>query len=170
MVRHWTEQELKDELANLTILIDSREQQTHVKEYCLEKNIPFKERALETGDYSAMLGNTTLEYDVVCERKHNLDELCQNLTSDRRRFEFEFTRAKANKTKVFLIIENASWSDVFLGNYRSKFSSKSLLASLLSWQVRFNITIIFCKPNETPKLIHSILYYYAREMLLYGHG
>ena len=77
-------------------------------------------------------------------------------------------RAKAEGLKVFLIIENASWGDIFLHNYRSKLKSQSLLASLLAWQVRFNITIIFCKPSETGQIIHGILYYAAREALKRG--
>lgn len=125
-------------------------------------------RKIDTGDYSAMIDDRTLEYQCVVEKKNSLDEIVGNFTAHRERFERECLRAKANGIKVFLIIENASWDDVFLGNYRSKFPPKSLLASLLSWQVRFNVTIIFCEPQNTGKLIHGILWYFAREELLYG--
>ncbi len=169
IVKHWTDAELKSELANLTIICDTREQQNaHITKYFDDNKIPYKTRKIDTGDYSAMLGDKTLEFDCVIEKKNSLDEICGNLTTDRSRFEREFLRAKADKIKVFLIIENASWGDVFLGNYRSKFPPKSLLGSLLSWQVRFNVTIIFCKPHDTGKLIWGILYYYAREVLLHG--
>ena len=77
-------------------------------------------------------------------------------------------RVKAYGTKVVLIVENASWSDIFLGNYRSKTQPKSLFGSLLSWMVRYNITVTFCKPEETGKIIHGIMYFAAREALLYG--
>lgn len=107
---------------------------------------------------------------MAIERKHNLDELCGNMTADRDRFEREFLRAKAHGLHIFLIVENATWTDVFLGNYRSKLSAKSLTASILSWLARFDVTLIFCKPDETPRLIYGILYYFAREELLYGHG
>lgn len=117
-----------------------------------------------------MLGEYTLEREVVIERKHNLDEICGNFTVERERFEREMLRAKAYNTKVFLIIENASWSDIFLGNYRSKLEPKSLVGSLFSWQAKYNLTIIFCKPEETGRLIHGLIYYYARELLLYGNG
>ena len=171
MVRHWTDQELKEELSKLTIICDTREQENgHILKYFESKDIPYKVRKIDTGDYSAMLDDKTLEFDCVIEKKNSLDEICGNLTSQRDRFEREFMRAKANGIKVFLLIENASWRDVFLGNYRSKFSSKSLLGSLLSWQVRFNVTIVFCDPHDTGKLIHGIMYYYAREVLLFGHG
>lgn len=168
MVKHWTDGELKAELEKLTVICDTREQDTHCAEYFQKKGIPHITRKLDTGDYSAQLGDMTLERSVAVERKHNLDELCGNMTSDRDRFEREFIRAKAHGMKIFLIVENATWTDVFLGNYRSKLSSKSLMGSLLSWLARFDVTLLFCKPDETPRLIYGILYYHAREELMYG--
>ena len=168
MIKHWTEAELKAELKKLTIICDTRERDHHVEEYFTEKKIPTIVRKLDTGDYSAQIGDLTLERAVAIERKRNLDELCQNMTADRDRFEREFVRAKAYGLHIFLIVENATWTDIMLGNYRSKLSSKSLSASIFSWLARFNVTLLFCQPNETPRIIYSILYYYAREELLYG--
>lgn len=170
MVKRYTDAELLEELKKLTIICDTREQvNDHVTGYFDRKKIPHKTRKLDTGDYSAMLGDFTLEREVVIERKHNLDEICGNFTVERERFEREMLRAKAYGTKVFLIIEGATWSDVFLGNYRSKLEPKSLVGSLFSWQAKYNLTIIFCKPEETGRLIHGLIYYYARETLLYGN-
>ena len=169
MVRHWTAKALAEELSKLTIIIDSKEKvYDHIEKHLKSNNIPYKVRHLDTGDYSAMIGDMTLENDVVIERKANLDEICGNFTVERERFEREFLRAKANGIKVFLIIENASWAKVFLGDYRSELPVKSLVAAFLSWQVRYNLTIIFCEKNETPRLIHGILHYFAREVLIYG--
>ena len=168
MVRHWTDKELTEELKKLTIICDTREQDRHVTEYFVKHKIPYITRKLDTGDYSAELDSISFERDIVVERKHNLDEICGNFTAERERFEREFIRAKAYGTKVHLIVENASWSDIFLGNYRSKLPSKSLVGSLLSWMVRFNISVTFCRPDETAKIIYGIFYYYVRERLLYG--
>ncbi len=169
MIKHWTESELKAELKKLAIICDTREQDRHVEEFFNQKKIPTIVRKLDTGDYSAQIGDLTLERSVAIERKRNLDELCACMTSDRDRFEREFIRAKAINQKIYLIIENATWSDIMLGNYRSKLSSKSLSASIFSWLARFDVTLLFCQPNETPRIIYSILYYYAREELLYGN-
>lgn len=166
MVKHWTESELTEKLKELTIIVDSREQQQHVKNYFDKKKVPTIVRKLDIGDYSAQIGDMTLEHDVVIERKHDLTELCGNLGQSRDRFEREFLRAKANNTKVFLVVEGGSYEDIYLHNYRSQLSEKSLMASLMSWQVRFNITVIFCESVNTPRLIHQILYYAAREQLL----
>lgn len=169
MKRHYTDKEITDLLKQLTIICDSREQvNENITGYLDSKKIPHITRKLATGDYSAMIGDMTLEHDVVIEKKNGLDEIAGNFTVDRQRFEDEFLRAKAGGTKVYLLIENASWGDIFLHNYRSKLKSQSLLASLLAWQVRFNITIIFCKPSETGQIIYGILYYAAREALKKG--
>ena len=169
IVRKYTEAELKEELSKLTILVDTRENvNDHITGYFDEKKIPYKVRKLDQGDYSAMLGDYTLENDVVIERKNSLSELCGNFGSNRERFEREFTRAKALRIKPFLLIENNTLDDVYLGNYRSQMKPQSLIASLLMWQVRYNTTIMFCNKKNSAKLIYGILMYYAREVLLYG--
>lgn len=169
MIKHWTDAELQDLLSNLAILADTREQvNDHIIKYFEKRNVKIIKRKLDVGDYSCQIDGNTFEKSFVIERKRNLDELCGNLTADRDRFEREFLRAKANGIKVFLVIENASWDDVFLQNYRSKLSSKSLFGSLLAWQTRYNVTIIFCNHQNTPKLMHGILHYASREELLNG--
>ena len=166
MKKHYTDKEVNELLKKLTVVCDSREQVNgHITSYFDSKKIPYITRKLETGDYSAMIDDFTLENEVVIERKANLDEICSNMTAERDRFEREFLRAKANGTKVFLLIENASWSDIFLHNYQSKLTPQSFLATLLAWQVRYNITIVFCKASETAQIIYGILYYAAREAL-----
>jgi ERCC4-type nuclease len=169
MKRHYTKTEIDELLKQLTIVVDTREKvNEHILKYFDDKKIPYIKRSLQTGDYSAMIGDMTLEHEIVIERKASLDELAGNLTADRQRFEDEMIRAKAEGLKVYLLIESASLSDIFLHNYISKLEPKSLLASLLSWQVRYNITITFCKPSESGQIIYGILYYAAREALKKG--
>ncbi len=170
MRKHYADKEIIESLKSLTIITDSREQiNENITGYFDTRKIPHLSRKLDAGDYSAMLGDMTLEHDISIEKKNGIDEIASNFTIDRQRLEDEFMRAKAHGTKMFLLIENCSWSDIFLHNYRSKLEPKSLIASLLSWQVRFNITIIFCKPSETGQIIYGILYYAAREALKTGN-
>ena len=168
IVKHWTDSELTEELKKLTIIVDSREQDPHCENWFKQNGIPTIRRKLEYGDYSAMLGEQTLENDIFIERKMGLNEICGNFITNRERFDREFTKAKAIGAKPFLLIENDSFDDVYLGNYRSKVQSKSLIGSLLTWQVRYNSTILFCGRANSAKLIYGVLYYYAREVLLYG--
>lgn len=164
-----TEKEITDKLKNLKIIADTREQvNSHVKEHFDSKKIETISRKLDIGDYSAMIDDYTLENSVVVERKASIDEIAGNYTVDRKRFENEFLRAKANGVKVFLIIEGCSWGDIYLHNYRSKLKPQSLIASLLAWQIRYNVTVFFCKPSETGQIIHGLLHYAAREALKRG--
>lgn len=169
MITHYSEKELKDKLNSLTVVCDSREQVNgHVTAWLDKNNISHQSRALETGDYTAMLDGYTFEDEVVIERKASLDEIAGNFTTGRERFEREMIRAKANGIKVFLIVENASWSDILLHNYRSELKPKSFFATLLSWQARFNLTVIFCKPSETAQILYYTLYYWVRDRLKRG--
>ena len=168
ITKHWTEDKLKEYLAGLTIIIDSREQRNeHIRAFFDKNNIPYVVRKLDSGDYSAMLGDMTLEHDVFLERKNSLTELCGNMGQNRDRFNNEFTRAKAIGAKPFLLIENNTTDDVLLGNYRSQFNSKSLWASICTWMVRYNTTVMFCDKRNSGRIIYSVLYYYAREALVY---
>lgn len=169
ITKHWTEDKLKEYLTGLTIIIDSREQRNeHIRAFFDKNNIPYVVRKLDSGDYSAMLGDMTLEHDIFVERKNSLTELCGNMGQNRDRFNNEFTRAKAIGAKPFLLIENNTTDDVFLGNYRSQFNSKSLWASICTWMVRYNTTVMFCDKRNSGRIIYSVLYYYAREALTYG--
>lgn len=169
MIAHITDTELKKRLKELTVICDSREQVNgHLIAWFDKHHINHQPRSLETGDYSVMLDDYTFEDEVVIERKANLDEIAGNFTVGRERFEREMIRAKANGVKMFLIIENASWTDILLHNYRSDLKPQSFLATLLSWQVRFNVTVLFCKPGETAQILYSILYYWVRERLKRG--
>lgn len=169
MIHHYFGQELQEQLRRMVIIADTREQRgEHIEHYLQTNNVNLIKRKLDIGDYSAQLGDDSYERDFTIERKGSIDELAGNLSKDRDRFEREFLRAKAYGTKVFLIIENGSWHDIIAHNYESQISADALLASLLSWQVRFNITIIFCRREESPKIILKTLSYAVREALLYG--
>lgn len=171
MIRRYTDSELAETLKSLTVIADTREQVNgHILKYLEEKSVPVISHKLDVGDYSAQIGKYSFERSFAVERKHNLDELCGNMTADRDRFQREFLRAKAFGTKVYLLIEDASWDDVMLGNYRSKMTPKSLRASLMAWQAEFNVTVVFARHEHSPVLIHELLVYSARKELLYGRS
>lgn len=166
MYKYYSEADVKKLLKTLVIICDTRENQNqHIKDYLDKNSIAYKERALKTGDYSAMIGECTLENDVVIEKKSGLDELAANLTADRQRFEDEMIRAKANGIKVFLLVEDAEWADIINHNYRSKLLPKSFSASLLSWQSKYNVTLLFCRKQDSGYVIHGILWYWAKAIM-----
>ena len=100
MLTHYTDAEIKQKLKELVVIADSREQVNgHLIAWLDKNHIQHKSRALETGDYSVMLGNTTFEDEIAFERKANLDEIAGNFTVGRERFEREMIRAKARGMK-----------------------------------------------------------------------
>ena len=102
------------------------------------------------------------------ERKMSLDELAACYTHDRARFTREFERAQDCGTKIYLLIENATWENLFNGKYRSKFGSNAFAASVLAWLARYDCQIIFCKSETSARLIHDILYRELKERLERG--
>ena len=86
-------------------------------------------------------------------------------TSGRERFEREFKRAKQGGAKVYLLIENASIDKALAGTYRSRMNPDALVASILAWCARYNLTPWFCQQKNTGKLIARILRYEVKAML-----
>jgi ERCC4-type nuclease len=166
--------EVSRALKSLTLIVDTREQDTdRLRRRIRQTGLSFVRQKLDFGDYSAKttLDNGT-EFDisssVSIERKMNLDELCACYCKGRKRFTREFERAKSAGAKVYLLIENASWENIFNGKYRSKMTSSALTASLFAWLARYNCQIIFCKEETSGKIIREILYREMKERLENG--
>lgn len=134
--------------------------------------ITYKRRKLSYCDYSFMLPKNEelgiprdLDFSrlVAVERKANLDELAGNMTKERERIKKEF--ALAPKDKV-LLIENASYSDMLNGNYRSEYAAKSYWASLHAFWHQYNIPFVFMpNPNESAYFIRGYFQYWLRDFL-----
>jgi len=107
---------------SITVIIDTREQRPLTLD-------PLSTTAgtLDTGDYS-LVG---CEHVVRIERK-SLDDLLGCVGRDRERFDREVQRLIAYPVRV-LVVE-ASWSDIELGQWRSKVTVDAVLGSLMGWQ------------------------------------
>lgn len=163
--------ELEQTLETLTLLVDTREQDTEKARHRLSATeLPFERRKLDFGDYSCKVTLSNGEELVFAnsfaiERKMDLDELAGCFCHSRARFEREFLRAKDLNAKLYLLVENASWEKVLQGKYRSKMSSKALLASMVAWLSRYNCQIIMCDSFNSGRLIREILYRESKERL-----
>lgn len=161
-----TEKEVKELLKKMTIICDTREQVNgNITGYLDKNKLPYISRKLDVGDYSFDVDGLTFSDSIAIERKASIDEIAGNFTVGRQRFENEFLRAKANGIKVFLLIEDCSWEKIKSHDYRSKLKPQSLIATLLSWQVRYNISIIFCKAKDSGELIYGTCYYWLKNYL-----
>ena len=152
---------------NFCIISDTREKKNqHILEVWDTLGIKHETRKLLTGDYSFTLDGINLEYEIVIERKASLDELCNNFTKARERFEREFMRGDLKKTFMFLLIENATMQDIINHNYRSKMHPNSLIGSLKSWKEKYNIYLVFCQRDKVAIYILETFKRYIKKYLL----
>ncbi len=163
--------DIQSALESITVLVDTREQDTPQARKRLEgMKLPYERQKLDFGDYSAkctLPNGDELNFSdmFAIERKMNLDELCGCYCRSRERFTREFERAREKNAKLYLLIENATWEKVYEGKYRSKMSAGALKASMLAWLSRYNCQLIFCKAETSGKLIADIIYREVKERL-----
>ena len=134
--------------------------------------IAHKKKKLDNCDYSFYIPtqpklniDREMRFDknIAIERKASLDELAGNLTQHRTRFEEEMATLNGKK---YLLIENATYTDLVNGNYRSDYNSKSFLATLHAFNHRYNLEIVFMPDNTKSALwIYSTFAYWLREQL-----
>jgi ERCC4-type nuclease len=169
----YTDKEMEELIQSMVILVDTRERKAdHILEYFDKKNITYKKKALDYGDYSFMIpANEKLSIPrdlyfmnkVVVERKASLEEISNNLTKERDRFEKELCLAP--KTKV-LLLENANYSDIATGNYNTQYNKKSFWASIHSFWFKYNIPIFFMPDNKWSGLfIRGYFEYYLKNYI-----
>lgn len=164
--------EVEEALQTMVVLVDTKEQDTNrARSRYAQFGVPFERVSLKTGDYSCkfQLPDGTwfnLSDRITIERKNGIDELAMCFGSERGRFIREFERAKESLMRMWLLIEDSSFDKIYGHKYRSQFNPKSLIASILSWQARYNSRIIMCDEFISGKLIHDILYYEGREILM----
>ena len=169
-MRKYSDYEIEKALNTLQIIADTREQDTEAfRRRFNAMGLPVTRRKLDFGDYSGFIKiageEFSLENQVVIERKMSVDELCLCFGKERQRFQREFQRAKDAGARTYLLIENASWENIFNGKYKSKLSSEALTASIAAWSARYDLIPMFCKPETTGRLIALLLKYEMRERL-----
>lgn len=166
-------------LSSMQVIVDTREHDTtEARRRWRAFGSPFIRAKLDFGDYSAICklpdgeGILSLERAVAIERKIDLNELAMCFTSERRRFEAEFERAKAIGAKIYLLVEFGSWENAYSGRYTpnprarcSQMSPAAMIASIGTWMARYNAQILFCQPDTTGPLIAEILRRELKERL-----
>ena len=147
--------------------------------------IPYyiQEKGLKVGDYTIAVQLPSKEVinfkdKVVIERKADLNELCCNLFDSKSkddegltRIEREFKRAKEQGIKVHLVIETNNMIDKILSSKHfrydtaSKVNPKSFQMMFLSLCNRYNVNVWYVEKHNSARLIHDLLYAYAKEYL-----
>jgi DNA excision repair protein ERCC-4 len=134
---------------DITAVVDTREQAP------LDLLIPSIVGKLPTGDYSVR----GLEHLVCVERK-SLPDLLGCVGRDRGRFDACIQRMTSYETRV-LVIE-AGWGAIELGQWRSKLTPTQVKAALYSWAK--HVSIFPAQDRVTAsRLVSGILFSAARE-------
>jgi len=131
----------------LKIIIDTREHAEVICRYIIpyfnRNGIEFVFEKLDFGDYSFIYNGVDYRDKFVIERKMSLVELAGNLSKGRQRFEAEMLRAKEKGAKIILMVENGCWGGILDKTYNTKFGVKAYYATLLSWRLKYDLTIDF---------------------------
>lgn len=161
-------------MKSIVILVDTREQKNEwIINYFDEKKIPYKIKKLDHGDYSYFIPKNDelniprelyMDQIVAVERKANLEELSGNMTTDRERLEKEFSLYKG---KMHLLIENASYDDIYNNNYKTQYNKKSYMGSLHSFALRYDLSIMFMPKKECSGVFIFCTFYYHMKSLLH---
>jgi len=133
-----------------TIVVDSREQAPfHFGDW------PTGAGTLASEDYSI----AGLEEHVAIERK-SLADLCGCITYDRDRFKRELQRVKAYPCRA--VVVETDLGIVMAGKYRSNISPQSIVGSISSWMIRYEVPFVFAG-NYGSEIVLSILRNFYRQ-------
>lgn len=154
----------------MVIVVDTREKlPNHITETLDDVEVKWERTKLNSGDYTAYipkneeLGITEDIYADICiERKMNLNEICNNLTSNRARFKREFARKDKD---IIILIENNTYKDIVDKNYQNKVTPNSFLAALHSISIEYKVPFIFIDSSMSAVFIFKTLYYDLRHKM-----
>lgn len=128
-------------------------------------------RKLEHGDYSFfipkndkldIIEDVSFEDYISIERKNSVNELAGSYSATRKQFEDEHRR---HKGKMMLMIEGDEYHDICEGNYRSELTPKSFLATIHSWQHKYDVPFIFINKEYSALYIYYTFKYWLRDYL-----
>ena len=166
-------------LSSMTVLVDSREQNTDRARWRYASiGLPVERCTLDYGDYSynatlpdgRRICDTSIRIRpaVAVERKMNLDELAMCFGTGRERFEKEFDRAAGAGAQMWLMVEGGSWESIYDHRYRSRMTPRSLAGSIMAFCCRYDLRLIFCTERTTGKIIRGILERHLEDRLKAG--
>lgn len=135
-------------------IVDSREQTPLVI-----PGLRMVVRGLTSGDYSFIGG----EHLFAIERK-SLDDLVGCVTRERERFERELIRLRGYRFRRLLIV--GSEADIVAGRYTSAVAPHAVLASLATWEARFDLPVVYADhPEAAGQLVANWIGAVAREIV-----
>jgi len=137
-------------------LIDTREQNPFTfRAYQADPELA----TLPVGDYSL----PGFEDRAAVERKELNDLISCLMNGNRERFEKELARGR--HYELFAVVVEAALADVSRGRYRSEMKAQAALQSLLTFQVRYRLSIVWAGTRAGAEYVtYSLLSKYLREI------
>lgn len=170
---YYTDKEIDRLCKSITVLVDTRERSNqHITDWFDVKKIPWTHKALSNGDYSFFVPenhelnierNLYFDKKIMVERKMSLDEIGSNFTTHRTRFEEEMATFDGKK---YVLLENSTYGQVVSGDYRNKLSQKAFLASIHTFNHRYDLEFVYM-PDKTysAEWIYLTFVYYLKHLL-----
>lgn len=165
--------DIKRLIKDMVVLVDTREKNNnHILNYFHKNDINYRIDKLDYGDYSFLIPGTAAGTDIyfhreiIIERKASLEELSGNLAQSRDRFEGEFLRAGNDGCKIYLMVESPDgYTSIINHKYNTQLRPAAYMASLKTFEARFNANIQFINKDYAGYYIYSTFTYFAREIL-----
>ncbi|EPY2278032.1 ERCC4 domain-containing protein [Clostridium sporogenes] len=167
------DKEIKELLDTIVILVDTREKaNSHIIKSFDKYDINWEKYKLDFGDYSVKLPKNdkyNIKEDIyfntkiAIERKNSLNELGNNISTNRDRFKREFEKAK--DSKLILMIEDDTYKNIINKTYKNKLEPNSYLAMLHSLSISYDLPFIFIDRDVAFIFIYYVLKYYIRDYL-----
>lgn len=142
----------------MTIQIDTREKpdkNLHIVEFFDEVGIRYYRSKNYVGDYVS-LDNPR----IVVERKKNVLEFAGNAGKKHATFKKELERLKAIGGNMTVLIEEDIGNLVelrFWHHRRSQMKGEVLYKICKKWQEEYDLKFIFCKPEDSGRIIAKVL-------------
>jgi ERCC4-type nuclease len=149
----------------MTIQIDTREKARAIKLVLAEfekQNIKHISSKLYVGDYMS-LDNPK----VIVDRKQNLNEVCNNVCQDHKRFVAEIEKANEAGIKLIFLVEHSNrikcledvntWYNPRLKVSPLAVSGQRLFKILYSIKHKYGVEFLFCDKAHTGKKIIELL-------------
>ncbi|MCB8640047.1 MULTISPECIES: ERCC4 domain-containing protein [unclassified Holdemanella] len=170
----YTDKEKQEIINSMVVLVDTREKNNQtLLDIWNKKGLKYKKKKLDYGDYSVMIPKNDklniprdiyFDQKIVVERKGSLSEISGNLTNGRDRLEKELALSPVHKV---MLIENGSFEDIANGNYDTQYNKKSFLASLFTFQFRYDMPIVYVSEQKyTALYIRMYFEYYLKTLIL----
>lgn len=169
--RKFTDDEIKKICKNIVILIDTREKSDHVEKWASHKNrCETKRIKLDQADYSFMLKampefgidqDLYFDREIAIERKNSLDELAQNFTKNRSRFEEELAMFNG---KLAIVVSD-TWDNLFTGSYQSQYNRQAFIGTVQSFTHRYGVSFHMMSDLAFPVFVYTYFFYWLRSKL-----